>query len=81
MFQSVKNKNGLQSAAGCFLDQPPLIIATGDNLSGTTMQNPVLAAGPAGETLIVYELDAGIDRCAIQARLLSSSQARPGERK
>jgi hypothetical protein len=37
---------------------------------GQTVGKPALAAGPDGECLLVYEKDAGIDNCAVVARVL-----------
>ncbi|MCY3020954.1 MAG: hypothetical protein NTW87_18210 [Planctomycetota bacterium] len=53
-----------------FLDDPPLVVASGNMPSGTTVRHPVLAAGPDGAVLVVYELDAGVDKLGIEARVV-----------
>ena len=39
-------------------------------LTALGVASAALAAGPDGECLLVYEKDAGIDNCAVVARVL-----------
>lgn len=57
---------------GKFLDDPPLVAATGASQAGTSVQNPVLIAGPNGDVLLLYENDTGVDSLKIEGRLLKS---------
>jgi hypothetical protein len=58
------------SAAGRFLDDPPLVLAAGSMADGGCVRRPVIAAGPQGTFLVVYENNLGIDRLRLDARLL-----------
>jgi hypothetical protein len=62
----------LDVQAGRFLDETPVVAASGDPLAGTSVTRPCLAAGPKGEVLILYEKDLGVDRQLVEARLLRS---------
>lgn len=55
-------------ASGRFLDDPPLVAATGASGAGTSVENPVLVAGPNGDVLLLYEHDTGIDSLKIEGR-------------
>lgn len=59
---------------GRFVDQRPLVLGSGTTKSGVCVRNPALAAGPAGQTLLAYENDAGIDRLTVDFRLLSQGR-------
>ena len=58
-------------ARGGFDSAPPRVIASASTAAGTSVRRPVLAAGPSGRCLLIYESDAGIDRHTIQARILT----------
>ena len=53
-----------------FLDDPPLLVASGSMAQGTVVRHPALAAGPEGAALLVYEKDAGVDKLTVEARVL-----------
>jgi len=53
-----------------FLDDPPLVVASGNTPEGTAARHPALAAGPDGAVLLTYEKDAGMDKLTIEARVL-----------
>ena len=55
---------------GRFVDSQPLALASGGTKAGTSVRRPALATGPGGETLVVYEKDAGVDRRTVEARIL-----------
>jgi hypothetical protein len=56
--------------AGRFLDEPPLVVATGNPATGTSVTKPCLAAGPNGEVLVVYERDTDAERLLVEGCLL-----------
>jgi len=60
----------LDVKTGGFLDETPLLVATGDPATGNSVTKPCLTAGPNGEVLILYEKDLGADRQFVEARLL-----------
>ncbi|MGB2823235.1 MAG: hypothetical protein WBF17_19785, partial [Phycisphaerae bacterium] len=55
---------------GRFVDEAPLLLASGSSARGTSVRNPALAAGPDGRTLVVYEDDGGVDRLVVTSRIL-----------
>ncbi len=55
---------------GRFVDEAPLLLASGSSAKGTSVRNPALAAGPDGRTLLVYEDDGGVDRLLVISRIL-----------
>ena len=55
---------------GRFVDRPPRVLARGASPAGASVCRPVLAAGPAGQTLLAFENDRGIDRRTIEASIL-----------
>lgn len=57
---------------GRFVESKPLVVATGETETGTSVRNPAAAAGPDGEVFLVYEKDAGVDRLTLEGCLLRS---------
>jgi hypothetical protein len=57
-------------ADGRFLDDPPLVVASGNTAAERCVRHPDLAAGPAGEFLLIHENDAGVDQLTLEARIL-----------
>jgi hypothetical protein len=60
----------LATGDGRFLDNPPLLLASGSTASGRSVRRPVIAADPEGRFLVVYENDLGIDRLGLEGRVL-----------
>jgi hypothetical protein len=64
----------LSTGDGRFLDNPPLVLASGSMASGRSVRRPVIAAdpegAPEGRFLVVYENDLGIDRLGLEGRVL-----------
>jgi len=56
--------------AGRFPDASPRVLASGDSASGVSVCRPSLAAGPDGRTLVVYEIDRGVDKRTVEACVL-----------
>lgn len=56
---------------GGFVNKQPLVCASGSTGDGISVRRPALAAGPDGETLLVYEKNAGIDRLTIECRMMA----------
>jgi hypothetical protein len=55
---------------GRFMDDPAVVVASGSMTSGISVRHPVLAPGPAGDFLLVYENDAGVDRLTLETCVL-----------
>jgi len=52
--------------------QPACTIAASTDRADQSVANPALIAGPAGETLLLYEQDESVDRQVIESRVLEA---------
>lgn len=50
--------------------RPAGTVAASTRQAGQAVANPALVAGPAGETLLVYEHDESVDRQVVEARIM-----------
>lgn len=57
---------------GRFVDERPLVLASSEDGVLASARRPAIAAGPRGECLVVWEADRGVDRLAIEGRILRS---------
>ncbi len=59
---------------GQFVNEPPTTVAVASGAGNLTVRHPAICTGPDGQALIVYEMDDGIDRLGIEARLAKPAQ-------
>jgi len=60
----------LSPGDGRWLDNPPLVLASGSMADDRCVRRPVIAAGPEGTLLVVYENDLGVNRLGLEGIVL-----------